>query len=64
MSIVKEGQKSVRVVLPITLYNKVKKECRDHGDISKLVRKLLVKHFEALKEEHSDSEEDQEQKWA
>lgn len=51
MSLVKEGQKSVRVVLPVVLYNKLKRECPDHGDMSKLVRKLLQKHFEALKEE-------------
>jgi hypothetical protein len=37
----KETQKSVRVVLPLELYNKVKERCIDYGDLSRLVRHLL-----------------------
>ena len=37
----KETQKSVRVVIPLTLYNEVKERCVDYGDLSKLVRHLL-----------------------
>lgn len=52
MSILKNGQKSVRVVLPEDLYNQLKKECPDHGDLSKLVRKLIIKHLEGLIDLH------------
>ena len=48
MSLLKDGQKSMRVVLPVEIYNRLKKECPDHGDMSKLVRKLIVKHLEQL----------------
>lgn len=51
MSIVKDGQKSVRVVLPEDLYNVLKKECPDHGDLSKLIRKLIIKHLEGLRDD-------------
>lgn len=44
----KEAQKSIRIVVPLSLYEMVKEECMDHGDISRLVRRLLVKHLEAL----------------
>jgi hypothetical protein len=37
----KETQKSVRVVLPLTLYNQIKDRCVDYGDLSRLVRHLL-----------------------
>lgn len=37
----KETQKSVRVVLPLQLYNDVKERCIDYGDLSRLVRHLL-----------------------
>jgi len=37
----KETQKSVRVVLPLTLYDEVKTHCNDYGDISRLVRHSL-----------------------
>jgi len=37
----KETQKSVRVVLPLELYNAVKDKCNDYGDMSRLVRHLL-----------------------
>lgn len=51
MSIVKDGQKSVRVVLPEDLYKVLKKECPDHGDLSKLIRKLIIKHLEGLRDD-------------
>ena len=44
----KEAQKSIRIVVPSSLYDRIKEECMDHGDISRLVRRLLVKHLEAL----------------
>ena len=37
----KQEQKSVRVVLPLTLYNSIKARCNDYGDLSRLVRHLL-----------------------
>jgi hypothetical protein len=37
----KPGQKSVRVVMPLSLYNELKEFAIDHGDISRLVRHLL-----------------------
>jgi hypothetical protein len=43
MSLVKENQKSVRVVLNQKLYDDVKARCLDYGDISKIVRHLLRK---------------------
>jgi hypothetical protein len=48
VSKVKDGQKSIRIVMPTSLYNQLKEECQDHGDISKLVRRLLKKHLESL----------------
>lgn len=48
VSKVKNGQKSIRIVMPLSLYEKLKEECQDHGDISKLVRKLIRKHLETL----------------
>jgi hypothetical protein len=50
MSILRDGQKSIRIILPKALYDRLKKECVDHGDISKLIRKLLLRHLESLKE--------------
>ena len=44
----KEPQKSIRVVLPLTLYTKMKVECQDHGEISRLIRKLLIKYLTNL----------------
>ncbi len=44
----KESQKSIRVVLPLTLYTKMKAECQDHGEISRLIRKLLIKYLSNL----------------
>jgi len=37
----KETQKSVRVVLPLKMYNSLKDRCLDYGDLSRLVRHLL-----------------------
>jgi hypothetical protein len=56
MSIVKQGQKSIRVVLPDKIYERLKRECPDYGDMSKLVRKLLIKHLEALNDLHQQEE--------
>jgi hypothetical protein len=58
MSLVKHGQKSMRVVLPEALYNRLKRECPDHGDISKLIRKLLIKHLEQLRDLHQQEMEE------
>jgi hypothetical protein len=51
MSILRDGQKSIRIVLPAILYERLKAECPDHGDLSKLVRKLLIKYLTSIKEE-------------
>lgn len=48
MSLLKEGQKSVRIVLSDALYQAVKSECPDHGDLSRLVRNLLKKHLRSI----------------
>ena len=40
--------KPIRIVIPDELYKRLKAECRDHGDISKLVRKLLVKYLDMM----------------
>lgn len=37
----KETQKSMRVVLPLPLYEAVKARCLNYGDMSKLARHLL-----------------------
>ena len=39
----KSAQKSLRVVLPLSLYEKLKERCHERGDISKVVRSLLRK---------------------
>lgn len=55
MSIVKNGQKSIRVVLDEGLYQAIKKQYPEHGELSQLVRKLLIKHIDYTKpEEKSD----------
>lgn len=56
MSLVKNGQKSIRIVLPEALYNRLKEECPDHGDLSKLVRRLIIKY---LKDIHDDLREEE-----
>ena len=40
-----ETQKSLRIVIPLELYSRVKEACPEHGQISQLVRALLLKHF-------------------
>lgn len=50
MSILRDGQKSIRIILPKALYERLKKECVDHGDISKLIRKLLIKHLKSIED--------------
>ena len=47
-------QRSIRVAMPESLYQKLKRETPDHGSLSQLVRKLLEKHLEAITE--SDAE--------
>lgn len=44
----KEPQKSIRIVLPLRLYERMKKECPDHGNISQLIRGLLLKYLNSL----------------
>ena len=39
----KEFEKSIRVVLPLDLYEEVKERCIDYGDISRVIRHLLRK---------------------
>ena len=41
-------QRSIRVALPEVLYEKLKVECQEHGDLSKLVRQLLIKHLKGI----------------
>jgi len=41
-------QRSIRIALPEALYEKLKAECLDHGDLSKLVRQLLIKYLNGL----------------
>lgn len=36
-----ETQKSVRVVLPLAMYEGLKERCFDYGDLSRVVRHLL-----------------------
>jgi hypothetical protein len=57
MSLVKAGQKSVRVVLSLEMYNRVKSQCDEHGDISRLIRSLIRKHFAGL--DKGDEEHEQ-----
>ena len=37
----RDTQKSVRVVLPLSLYREFKNKCLDYGDLSRVVRYLL-----------------------
>jgi len=36
-----ETQKSVRVVMPLDMYNDLKARCIDYGDLSRVIRHLL-----------------------
>lgn len=40
------AQRSIRVAMPEVMYQKLKLIAPDHGDISRLVRDLLLKHLE------------------
>ena len=41
-------QRSIRIALPEELYEELKRTCQDHGDLSKLVRQLLIKYLKSL----------------
>jgi len=53
----KRPQKSVRVVLPEEMYNRLKRITQDHGDISRIVRSLL-RQFIKKAEQELEAEED------
>jgi metal-responsive CopG/Arc/MetJ family transcriptional regulator len=55
MSNLKTKQKSLRIVIPEALYNRIKMECTEYGDISKLIRQLLIKYLEQLRDLHEES---------
>lgn len=38
----------IRIVISQPLYDRLKEQCHDHGDISKLVRKLLSKYLDMM----------------
>ena len=42
------NEKSIRIILPIELYKKLKLQCPDHGMMSQLVRKLLLTHLQSM----------------
>ena len=41
-----DKQRSIRVVISTELYNKIKLNYPEHGQMSQLVRSLLTKHLE------------------
>ena len=43
-----DTQRSIRIAMPEALYQELKKECEEHGEISQLIRKLLIKHLKSL----------------
>ena len=45
-----ETQRSIRVALPEELYIDLKNYCKSHGELSQLVRSLLVKHLKQMKD--------------
>jgi len=47
-NIMKEGQKSIRIIMADDLYEALKLECQEHGDVSRLIRRLIKKHLESL----------------
>lgn len=47
-------QRSIRIALPHDLYDKLKEECPEHGDLSRLVRDLLIKHLAKLSEANEE----------
>ena len=44
----KKKQHPIRIVVDDALYQRLKEECKDHGDVSKLVRKLLAKYLDMM----------------
>ena len=40
--------RAIRVLLPNELYEKVKKQCPDHGMLSQLIRALLEKYLRGM----------------
>lgn len=40
-----ETQRSIRVALPEPLYQELKSYCKSHGELSQLVRSLLIKYL-------------------
>jgi len=44
-----EKLKSIRIILPLELYDELKSKCTDHGDISKLVRRMLRAYLKVNK---------------
>ena len=44
----KKKQHPIRIVVNDALYERLKQECSDHGDVSKLVRKLLTKYLDMM----------------
>ena len=51
MAKLKADQKSMRIVLPEALYDKLRIETPEHGDISKLIRRLLIKYLDSVADE-------------
>ena len=47
---IEEPSRAIRVLLPNELYEKVKKQCPDHGMISQLIRALLEKYVRGMEE--------------
>lgn len=43
-------QRSIRVAMPEALYEKLKRIAPEHGDISTLIRDLLLKHLAACED--------------
>lgn len=44
-------QKSIRIVIPTTLYNRLKAQCSRYGDMSALIRKILEQKIKEMEEE-------------
>lgn len=41
-----EKNRNIRIVVPKDLYDRLKDLCPEHGQLSQLVRKLIIKHLE------------------
>lgn len=44
-------QRSIRIAMPEAMYQKLKEVAPEHGDVSKLVRDLLLKYIAAQEAE-------------